>query len=97
MMSWKPPAPMLISRTIPSNVDSVTYLFLKLNLLLVDETAKLGLTNDDILMVAGSLANAEFGAELGPVVLVVHVISVPLSCVVVQPAGRAGAVTPSKF
>jgi hypothetical protein len=73
------------------------YLFLKLNLLVVDEIANGGLTSDAIERVAGSLAKAEFGAELGPVAVVVHEMSVPVSCVVVHPAGRAGGVTPSKF
>jgi hypothetical protein len=50
-----------------------------------------------MLIVAGSFAKAEFGAELGPVAVVAQTIVVPESCVVVHAAGSAGAVTPSKF
>ncbi len=47
--------------------------------------------------VAGSFVNAAFGAELGVVVLVTHVMPVPDVWFCTQPEGRAGAVTPSNF
>jgi hypothetical protein len=46
--------------------------------------------------VVGSLTNASFGAELGVVVEVTHKV-VPLALAATQPAGKAGAVTPSKL
>ena len=58
-------------------------------------TAMLGDTRDVKEMEAGSLMKAALGAVSG-VVLTVAQASVPASEVVVQPAGKAGAVTPSK-
>jgi hypothetical protein len=63
---------------------------------MVGETRRLSLT------VAGSLTNAAFGAESAagagfPLVDVVHSGAAPCGFVAVQPAGRVGAVTPSKF
>jgi len=46
--------------------------------------------------VVGSLTNASFGAVFGDVVEVTHRV-VPEAFDATQPAGKAGAVTPSKF
>jgi hypothetical protein len=46
--------------------------------------------------VVGSLTNAQFGALLGDVAEVTHRV-VPEALDATQPAGKAGAVTPSKF
>lgn len=46
--------------------------------------------------VVGSLTNASFGAVLGDVVEVTHKVA-PLALDATHPAGKAGAVTPSKF
>src|SRR5512142_1091735 len=59
--------------------------------------ATTGETSDDIFTAPGSPAKAEFGAVSAPVAVVAHVIPVPVSCVVVQPLGRFGVVTPSKL
>ena len=46
---------------------------------------------------AGSAANARLGAVSGIVAFVTQRFAVPVSVLVAHPAGRAGAVTPSKF
>jgi hypothetical protein len=55
------------------------------------ETRRLSVTN------AGSSTKAVFGAESDDAVVVTHSGAGPAAFVAVQPAGRAGAVTPSKF
>jgi hypothetical protein len=62
----------------------------------VAEIAIAGEINSVLPTDAGSGANASFGAVSGVVVEVTHGDSAPVA-VVVQPAGNAGAVTPSKF
>ena len=49
------------------------------------------------LTVAGSSTNASLGAVSGVVVEVTHSGAAPAALVATQPAGKAGAVTPSKF
>src|SRR5512141_2905427 len=97
-MSVHAPAPILISRTAPSNVLSVVNDFWNVRLALGTDTANDGVSSAAAFTVLGSLANAEFGAEFGVVVLVTHVIPVPTVWFCTQPAGNAGGVTPaSKF
>src|SRR5262245_55237026 len=99
MMSWKAPpftAGLLISRTIPSKVFSRLKRFLKLNWAEAELIAIPGVTISLVPVVVCSGRNALFGALLELVVEVVGATPVPVTAVV-QPAGRAGGVTPSKF
>jgi hypothetical protein len=74
------------------------YLFLNFTCAFGELIAIVGDSSDEILVNEGSPAKTEFGDELGPAVVVAQVIPVvPSSCVIVQPAGKAGAVTPSKL
>jgi hypothetical protein len=71
-------------------------LFLNANCVPAAGSAMTGETSSVKPTVAGSGAKAAFGALLGVVVDVTQGDSEPLA-VVVQPAGSAGAATPSKF
>ena len=71
-------------------------LFLKLNDPPPADIVYAGETSSVSPTVAGSGANAAFGAVSGVVVDVTHGTSAPVA-VLVHPAGSAGAVTPSKF
>ena len=75
-------------------------MYLFLNLIFADGEliAVTGDSRYELPIVAGSLVNAEFGAVSGPAAEVVHTAGGPApSFVDAQPAGSAGAVTPSKF
>src|SRR5258706_312481 len=87
---------MLISSTSPSNPLSRLNRFLKLTCDPPAATTKFGETSSVLPMLLTSGAKASFGAVSGLVVDVTHGTSTPVA-VVVQPAGSAGAVTPSKF
>src|SRR6059036_3570412 len=97
-MSVKAPPPIEISRTPPSKVFSRSYLCLKVIDAVAEEMAIDGLSRRLSLTTAGSSTKAEFGAvSLEPAAFVVtHSGAGPLAFVAVQPAGRAGGVTPSK-
>src|SRR6185436_17373495 len=68
----------------------------KLRMEEADVIAIVGETSSLVAAVVISLEKAVLGALLGLVVDVTQLASVPV-CVVVQPAGRAGATTLSKF
>src|ERR1044072_1692470 len=87
---------MLISRTPPSNVSSVLKAFLKLTCAGNPLMWRLGLTSSVTPAAAVLGAKAALGALNGFVVEVTHAGSAP-EPVDVHPAGKAGAVTPSKF
>src|SRR5262245_54259027 len=101
MMSWKAPAPILISRTPPSKKlggeASSVNLFRKLSCVApagrTGESRTLSVTCD------GSSVDASFGAVSGVVVTVLQAMSPawPVTRVVDHPAGSAGGVTLSKF
>src|SRR5262245_36353273 len=59
--------------------------------------AMLGESSRTSLTAPGSVAKALFGGVSLEVVEVTHAGALPLATVDVQPAGKAGAVTPSKF
>jgi hypothetical protein len=71
--------------------------FLKVSVELPTGIAMVGVTNSELETVVMSVTNASFGAVSGVVAEVTHGGKVPTVVVAVQPAGRAGAVTPSKF
>jgi hypothetical protein len=71
-------------------------LFLKDNLVAPAGTAIETVTTSVSPIMAGSGAQAAFGALKGDAVDVAHGLSAPVAAVV-QPAGSAGGVTPSKF
>jgi hypothetical protein len=95
-MSWKAPPLMLISRTMPSKPLSMLYKFLKVTCAGPAGTAIDGVTSSVLPTLFGSGAKASLDALEGLVVEVTHGLSTPLAAVV-QPAGSAGAVTPSKL
>src|SRR5688572_9244713 len=90
-----------ISSTPPSqkmpSLNSRSYLFLKLRTGLVELITKLGVSTRLSATTSGSSMNKLLGGELGLAVDVVHNGAGPWGLVAVQPAGKAGAVTPSKF
>src|SRR3954468_12025697 len=93
-MSVKGPPLIEISSTPPSKLDSRMYLFRNvMRLAPVGHIRIGGETNEPSLMVGRSGANAALGTVSGVLVVVVHGL-VPI---VVQPSGKAGAITPSKF
>ena len=111
-MSVKAPPLMLgddTSRTEPSNVSSVLKLCLNVTWAFVVLMEIFGLSRTLLVTQDGSLWKAEFGAVSLDVLTVVQLLpSVqngpptvqspsPLVKAVVQPAGSAGATTPSKF
>src|SRR5262245_31081390 len=108
-MSVNAPPPIEISSTVPSNVSSRLKLCLKVSLLVADVIAMDGLSSVLFVTQDGSLWKAEFGAVSLVVLTVVQLppsahrgpptvqSPSPLVKAVTQPAGNAGAVTPSKF
>src|SRR5258706_15259638 len=70
--------------------------FLKVNYPPVAGTLMVGVSSTVLPTVVTSGANASFGALMGLVAEVTQATSLPLAAVT-QPAGSAGAVTPSKF
>ena len=88
---------MLISRTSPSKPGSVLYRFRKLNLDCPPAaTAIVGEVTSERATLDASDKKTSLGAVSGNMVEVVAKVPRP-DCVVVQPAGRAGATTLSKF
>src|SRR5687768_14933679 len=81
---------------MPSKVFSVLKLFLKLNDPPPAEIANTGENSPMSPTEAGSGANTALGGVSGVVVVVTHGTPTPVAAVV-HPAGRAGAVTESKF
>src|SRR5215213_4333090 len=104
MMSWKAPAltaGLEISSTMPSKVDSRLLDLLKFILAMAVVIGIAGVTSKLSVMQLGSLWNTELGAvSLGDAAVTQfepRAHPAPLVNEVVQPAGRAGATTPSKF
>jgi hypothetical protein len=100
-MSWKAPPLIEISSTPPSKVLSRSRFWRKVSTGAVGGAAIVGESRRLSLTLAGSSTKAAFGAESAagvglPELEVVH-RPVPEALVAVQPAGSAGAVTPSKF
>jgi hypothetical protein len=87
---------MLISSTPPSNPPSRLKLFRKLNDPPPADMANAGDISSVSPVAPGSGANAAFGAVSDVLVVVTQGTLTPVAAVV-QPAGNAGAVTPSKF
>src|ERR1051325_4042059 len=98
-MSWNGPPPIEISNTMPSNPDSRLLFLLNVNCAEAEMIGNGLESSRSSEMQLGSLTKA----ELGGVSLVVDTVAQGLelaqsiAVVAVQPAGRAGAVTPSKF
>jgi hypothetical protein len=78
-------------------VLSVAKLFLKVNCAPPAGTAMVGLTNWSSAMLFRLGAKASLGALKGLVAEVTQRVAATPVAVVVQPAGSAGATTPSKF
>src|SRR5687768_13010021 len=104
MMSVNAPAPIAISSTPPSKVLSRSKLFLKLSCAALLVIAMVGVSSTTSVTTAGSFMNAALGAVsaggAGVPALEVTQLTVPggpVTTVAVQPAGNAGATTPSKF
>ena len=103
-MSVKAPAPMAISTTPPSKVDSRSKLLRKDNLAVAVEMAMVGVSSTTSVTTAGSGMKAALGAVsaggAGVPALEVTQLTVPggpVTTVAVHPAGSAGATPPSKF
>src|SRR5689334_15307499 len=108
MMSVNAPPLIEISKTAPSNVLSVLKLFLKVTLADAEVILMVGVSSVPSVTQLGSLWKAEFGAVSAPLACVTQFepraqvpegvqFAAPLVNVDTQPAGKAGAVTPSKF
>jgi len=103
-MSWKAPAltvGSLISSTMPSkpivaSKNSALKRFMKVTCAAAEVMGKSGEVSSVVPGLPTLVTKASLGALLGLVVEVVHAGSDPVVATV-QPAGRAGAVTPSKF
>src|SRR6185436_8310570 len=89
------------SRTNPSQyvppLNSVSKLFRKLNVAEAEVTIISRLSRYLSLIPSWSVTKTSLGAVSGPMVEVAHMSGSPEPFDAVQPAGRAGAVTPSKF
>lgn len=98
-ISWKGPPPIDISSTIPSNPDSRLLFLLKLNTADADVIGKTFESSLSSEMQFGSLTKAELGGVSLVVLTVAQGLELAqsIAVVAVQPAGRAGAVTLSKF
>src|SRR5437867_2344582 len=97
-MSWNAPAPILISRTPPSKVDSSVQLFRKVTCGEVKLTKIGGVTRTLSVTTAASLVFAWFGGvSLPPDTVTQASAAVPVITIELHPAGTAGGVTPSKF
>src|ERR1043165_1703388 len=85
------------SSTPPSKVFSKLKKLRKLSCAAGDVITMLGVSRSLSDTAAGSSINASLGAVSGVVVDVTHSGAPPIALVATQPAGNAGAVTPSKF
>jgi hypothetical protein len=102
MMSWKAPPSIEISRTPPSKPLSRLRFCRKVSSDAPEGTAIVGESSRLSLTAAGSSTKAAFGAVSAtgvgvPELDVTHRGAAPAAFAAVQPAGRAGAVTASKF
>jgi len=98
-MSWNAPPPIDISSTRPSNPDSRLLFLLKLKTAEAEVIGKTLESSRSSEMQFGSLTKAEFGGVSLVVLTVAHGLELAqsIAVVAVQPVGRAGAVTLSKF
>src|SRR5256885_7611866 len=87
---------MLISSTMPSKPDSVLKGFLKLTWAEAELIAMFGVMTSLVLVVVGFVVKMSFGALDGLVVEETNATPPPVTAVV-QPAGKFGVVTLSKF
>src|SRR5580765_517266 len=89
------------SSTYPSQyvppLNSVSKLFRKLNVAVAEFTIMSRLSRYLSLIPSWSTTKTSLGGVSGPMVEVAHISGSPEPFDAVQPAGRAGAVTPSKF
>src|SRR5215213_9348836 len=98
-MSWNAPPPIDTSRTPPSNPVSMLRFWRKLRVAVADVTGKTGESSRSSEIQLGLLTKAAFGAVSVLVFTVTHGLEFAqsIAVVAVQPVGKAGAVTASKF